>query len=222
MPRRRTIPRIAIAPIHGIQPSWKPRHSRPCGCSRVPALVSGMEIRPVIFEFCLNSASSLTESAVGFLPLGDCCAKEGAESGARLIAATKVKARIVKPVFTEPFSLFLLRSDRDRFAIRRLPAPSTGAVAAFDHAFLVNSRDDVAVAGKQRFGRAHLRAKRQFPLRQAIRAVFHVFGFREVSLGTARAIGAFVHLAARTEIPDARILRRAERAGVEAITAADA
>src|SRR5947209_10476634 len=99
------MPRMAIAPIHGIQPSWKPRHSRPCGCSSVAAFVSGIEIRPTILEFCLNNASSLTESAVGFLPLGLPCAKAGAESGVRLIAATKIKARIVKPVFTEPLSL---------------------------------------------------------------------------------------------------------------------
>src|SRR5712672_3551432 len=39
---------------------------------------------------------------------------------------------------------------------------------------------------------------------------------------SAGAIGALVHLAARAEIADARILRRAERAGVEAVAAADA
>src|SRR6185369_7719528 len=38
----------------------------------------------------------------------------------------------------------------------------------------------------------------------------------------AGAIGALVHLAARTEVADLRILRRAERAGVEAVAAADA
>src|SRR5205085_9631798 len=55
-----------------------------------------------------------------------------------------------------------------------------------------------------------------------VAAVLDVFGLRVVDLRTARAIGAFVHLAARAEIPDARILRRAERAGVEAVAAADA
>src|SRR5207344_1242360 len=39
---------------------------------------------------------------------------------------------------------------------------------------------------------------------------------------TAGAIGAFVHLAARAEVADLGVLRRAERAGVEAIAAADA
>src|SRR5947209_5253750 len=160
------MPRIAMAPTQGIQPSWKPRHSRPCGCSRVAAFASGIVIRPVIFEFCLNSASSLTESAVGFLPLGDCCANDGAASGANAIAATKNRARIVKPVFTEPLSCFRRRLDRDRFAIRRLPAPGAGAVAALDHPLLVDLRDDVAIPSEQRLGRAHFRAKRQFPFRE--------------------------------------------------------
>src|SRR6185503_20876346 len=38
----------------------------------------------------------------------------------------------------------------------------------------------------------------------------------------AGAEGALVHLAARTEVADLRILRRAERASIEAIAAADA
>src|SRR5205814_9941163 len=42
-------------------------------------------------------------------------------------------------------------------------------------------------------------------------------GFRATS-----AIGAFIHLAARAEIAHPRVLRRPERAGVEAIAAADA
>src|SRR5262249_19152325 len=41
-------------------------------------------------------------------------------------------------------------------------------------------------------------------------------------LGAARAVGALVHLAARAEVADLRILRRSERAGVEAVAAADA
>src|SRR5439155_13597956 len=43
-----------------------------------------------------------------------------------------------------------------------------------------------------------------------------------VGLRAARAIRAFVHLAARAEVADLGILRRAERARVEAIAAADA
>src|SRR5262249_56386646 len=82
--------------------------------------------------------------------------------------------------------------------------------------------DDAAVARQERLGRAHFRAQRQLALGQAIGAVFHEFGLAAVGLRTARAIGAFVHLATRTEVADPRILRRAERAGVEAIAAADA
>ena len=60
------------------------------------------------------------------------------------------------------------------------------------------------------------------PSDEPVGAVFLVLDRRVVGLGPAGAIGAFVHLAARAEIADARILRRAERAGVEAIAAADA
>src|SRR5262249_7516592 len=43
-----------------------------------------------------------------------------------------------------------------------------------------------------------------------------------VRLGAAGAVGALVHLAARAEVADLRVLRRAERAGIEAVAAADA
>src|SRR6202008_1316311 len=43
-----------------------------------------------------------------------------------------------------------------------------------------------------------------------------------VGLRAAGAEGALVHLAARTEVADLRILRRAERTRVEAVAAADA
>src|SRR5260370_33251608 len=107
-------------------------------------------------------------------------------------------------------------------AVRGFPSPCAGAVAALHHPFLVDLGDDLAVAGQQRFGRAHLRAHRQLALGETIGAVFVVFLRRVVGLGPAGAIGALVHLAAGAEIADARILRRAERAGVEAIAAADA
>src|SRR5262245_33963038 len=116
----------------------------------------------------------------------------------------------------------LLLLGRDRLTIGRLPTPGAGAVAALDHALLVDLRDDLAVAGQQRFGRAHLRAQRQLALRQAIGAVLLVLRQRAVRLRSAGAIGAFVHFAARAEVADPRILRRAERTGVEAIAAADA
>src|SRR5581483_8390224 len=117
---------------------------------------------------------------------------------------------------------FVLWSGRDRFAISRLPTPGARAIAAAGDALLVDLRDDIAVTGEQRLGRAHLRAKRQLAFRQAVAAVSFIFGGRIVLLRFAGAECAFVHFAARTEIADARILRRAERAGVEAVAAADA
>src|SRR5260370_381472 len=104
---------------------------------------------------------------------------------------------------------------RDLFAVRGFPAPCAGAVAALHHPFLVDLGDDLAVAGQQRFGRAHLRAHRQLALGETIGAVFVVFLRRVVGLGPAGAIGALVHLAAGAEIAYARVLRRAERAGVD-------
>src|SRR5215471_21527944 len=124
--------------------------------------------------------------------------------------------RTVSPRYRRP------ASNRDRVAIGGLPSPGAGAVAALGDPLLVDLGDDLAVARQERLGRAHFRAQWQLALGQAIGAVFHEFGLAAVGLRTARAIGAFVHLAARTEVADARILRRAERARVEAISAADA
>src|SRR5262249_24431035 len=73
-----------------------------------------------------------------------------------------------------------------------------------------------------RLGRAHFRAQRQLARGQPVGAVFLVLFLRAVGLGAAGAIGALVHLAAGAEIAHLRILRRAERARVEAIAAADA
>src|SRR5690606_29975490 len=74
----------------------------------------------------------------------------------------------------------------------------------------------------QRLGRAHLGAERQLALGQPVGAVYLVLFLGVVGLGTAGAEGAFVHLPAAAEIADLRILRRAERTGVEAVAAADA
>src|SRR5262249_53186615 len=109
-----------------------------------------------------------------------------------------------------------------RFPISGLPAPGARAVAALHHPLLVDLGDDLAVAGEQRLGRAHLGAQRQLALGEAVRAVFLVLDRAVIGLRPARAIGALVHLAARSEVADAWILRRPERAGVEAIAAADA
>src|SRR5262245_44055707 len=111
---------------------------------------------------------------------------------------------------------------RDRLAIGGLPSPRARAVAALHHPPLVDLGADLAVTGEQRLGRAHLGAQRQLALGKAVGAVLLVFGRAAVGLRSARAIGALVHLAARAEIADARILRRAERTGVEAVSAADA
>src|SRR4029077_13616721 len=104
----------------------------------------------------------------------------------------------------------------------RLPPPRAGAVAALEHALLVDLGDDLAVAGEQRLGRAHLGAQRQLALRDTVGAVLLLFLLGAVGLGAAGAEGALVHLAARAEVADLRILWRAERAGVEAVAAADA
>src|SRR6185437_1271970 len=173
------------------------------------------------FSSC-KSCCSCTAAAFG-LTLAGCCARTGetAISTKRKIAAPKKVPSRARSLVIFRSSLFA-RSDLDRFVIGRLPAPGTGAVAAFHHAFLVNLRDDFAVAGEQGLRRAHLGAKRQLALRKTVGAVFRVFGGGVVGFRPARAEGAFVHLAARAEIADARILRRAERTGVEAVTAADA
>src|SRR5262249_43030619 len=113
-------------------------------------------------------------------------------------------------------------SGLDRLAICGLPTPRTGAVAALQHALFVNLGDNLTVARKQRLGRAHLGAKRQLALGKPVGAVFLILLLAAVGLGAAGAVGAFVHLAAGAKIADLRVLRRAERTGVEAIAAADA
>src|SRR3977135_3737986 len=111
---------------------------------------------------------------------------------------------------------------RNPFPIGGRPAPGAGTVAAPDDTFLVDLGDDLAVAGEQRFGRAHLSAERQLALGQTVGAVLLVLGPRAIRLGSARAIRALVHLAARADITDLGVLWGTERAGVEAIAAADA
>src|SRR5258707_4814479 len=113
-------------------------------------------------------------------------------------------------------------SNRNALVIGGDPTPCARTVAALHHALLVDFGDDRAIARQQRLGRAHLGANRQLALGETVGAVFGVFGRRRVGLRSAGAIGALVHLAAGAEIADLRILRRAERAGVEAVAAADA
>src|SRR5258707_1510151 len=108
--------------------------------------------------------------------------------------------------------------------IRGQPAPRAGPIAASQYALPVNLSDDFAIAREQRLGRAHLGAQRQLAFAEPVGAVFRKLLGAAGSLvsATTGAIGAFVHLAARTKIADHRILRRPERAGIEAIAAADA
>src|SRR5438876_9645499 len=97
-------------------------------------------------------------------------------------------------------------SRRDGLAIRHLPAPGAGAIAALGDALLVDLRDDLAVAGQERLGRAHLGAQRELPFGEAVGAVFLIFGHAAVGLRSAGAERALVHLAARAEIADPGIL----------------
>ena len=106
--------------------------------------------------------------------------------------------------------------------VRGAPAPDLGTLAAPRHALAVDVGNHVAVAAEQRLGRAHLGAGRQLALGEPVAAVLLELRFAAVRLGPARAEGALVHLAAHAEGARLRELRCAERAGVEAIAAADA
>src|SRR6476646_6181973 len=66
------------------------------------------------------------------------------------------------------------QSGRDVLVVGGLPTPGAGAVAAPRHPLLVDLGDDVAVAGQERLGRAHLGAQRQLAFGQAVGAVFLV------------------------------------------------
>src|SRR5215471_4751826 len=216
----------------------------------VQAFWSGMVQRPEIRSSSLNSWSSLTELAVGLTELSGlrCCAPAGAATATtsasarapsmkRMRAVSLVILQLPPSIMSSPAKPPPARAAgakmgtragasgslrRDRLAIGGLPAPGAGAVAALDHPLLVDLRDDLAVAGQQRLGRAHLGAERQLALGQTIGAVLLVFLLGAVRLRSARAIGALVHLAARAEVADLGILRGAERTGVEAVAAADA
>src|SRR6201991_4087464 len=113
-------------------------------------------------------------------------------------------------------------SDINALVIGRLPAPCARTIAALYHALLVDFGNDGAIAGKQRLGRAHLGANRQFALDKTIGAILGVFCRRIVVFRSTCAVSALVHLAARAEVSDLRILGCTERTGVEAISAADA
>src|SRR5689334_6847086 len=115
-----------------------------------------------------------------------------------------------------------LASRCDRFAVGGLPSPCAGTVAAPRHTFLVDLGNDVAVAREQRLGRAHLGAQGQLAFGQPVGTVFLELFLAAVGVRAAGTEGALVHLATRPEVTDLRILRRAEWASVEAVTAPDA
>src|SRR5262249_9457099 len=102
------------------------------------------------------------------------------------------------------------------------PAPSLTTLAATGHAIAKNVGEHIGVASEQRLGRAHFGAHRELALRKAIASVLLELLLRHVGLGTARAKGALVHLAAHAERAGLRKLWSAEGTRVEAVAAADA
>src|SRR6266481_2659469 len=183
-----------------------------------------MLTRPWIRLSSWRSCCSFTELAVGLT----CCAAAGIDTAT---SSTNAQAPSARRIYLPKDAISLLLdivalprrlSGPDRFAVGGLPAPGAGAVAALGDALLVDLGDDLAIAGQQRLGRAHFGTERQLTLGETVRAILLVFLFAAISLGAARAECAFVHLAARAEVADLRILRRTEGTGVEAIAAADA
>src|SRR5580704_6471445 len=204
---------------------------------RTLSLWSGMSIRPSIRGDCRSSVCSSTPLAVGLgEPSGlSCCAVEGVATSTAIKIATTPTTRRMRA--SNIVMGILLRGGRavfpprlargshlDALVIGGRPAPGAGAVTTRQYPLLVDLGDDLAVPGEQRFGRAHFRAQRQLSFEQPVGAVFLVFraAAGDFRAATAGAKGAFVHLAARAEIADARILGRSKWAGVEAIAAADA
>src|SRR5262245_30226839 len=92
-----------------------------------------------------------------------------------------------------------LASRCNRLAIGRLPAPRTGAVAAPGDALLIDLGNNVAIARKQRLGRAHLGTQRQLAFGQTVVAVLLELFLAAVGFRAAGTEGALVHLAARPE-----------------------
>src|SRR3982750_1729303 len=152
------------------------------------AFPSGIEMRPSSFCNCWRSCSSLTELAVGLALSGapaaagsrswPCCAVAGAPAPTTSVRASAARTArnawrayviaglpLLSLVEGKPAGGLPARSDGDGFAVGGLPAPRARAVAALDHTRLVDLRDDLAVAGEQGLGRAHLGAERQLALR---------------------------------------------------------
>src|SRR5882757_1901780 len=121
-----------------------------------------MEPRPCALLSSRSSCSSLIASWVGLT----CWALAGAASPAIMstaTAVTRIRIRAMSLVMVlSPCDRVSRRrgqhrmtqrrmatlSRRDGLAIRHLPAPGAGAVAALGDALLVDLRDDLAVAGE--------------------------------------------------------------------------
>src|SRR5581483_1015289 len=114
---------------------------------------------------------SFTALAVGLTELGCCAATGNAQATTKASASAPTIPRtcaisfaISLPPRSSPPGIAArvllpaprFSSGRNRLVIGGLPAPGAGAITALGHPLLVNLRDDLAIAGQQRFGRAHL------------------------------------------------------------------
>src|SRR5271154_5768812 len=99
-------------------------------------------------------------------------------------------------------SQFASSANRGSRVVGRHPAPGAGSVTTAKHALLINLRDDVAVTGQQRFGRAHFGAQGQLALREPVGAIFLELldAAARFCAAAARAESAFVHFAPGTEV----------------------
>src|SRR3569623_1071826 len=234
MTRMASMPRIAIPPIQRNVTLWKYRQSRPAGCSSTPDRLSGMLTRPCIRSNSFNSCCSWTARAVGSA-CGDCCAAAGMNDA---IIRKKAAAPVTKRRYLAKDTMSVLprmsfscalaqplqpsESRSDRLPVGCLPAPCAGAVTPLGHPFLVDQGNDFAVARQKRFGRTHLGALRQFSFGETIGAVLFIFLLAAFGFRAAGAERAFVHLTARSEVADLRVLRRAKGTSIETIAAANA
>src|SRR5258707_11869540 len=134
----------------------------------------GWSICPSMRGDCRSRVCSLTALASGSIGEACCGAWGGAANATRPATATAPRmkrARANRPVIAHPPVVLVRRHARAAsFAWRRLhcdplaigghPAPGPGAVAALDHALLVDLGDDLAVTRNQRLGPTHFGAQR--------------------------------------------------------------
>src|SRR6516165_10748295 len=75
----------------------------------------------------------------------------------------KRAARSARSLLCDPQHANSAQSGRNRLAVSCLPAPGTGAIPASRYALLVDLRDHLAIAGKQRLSRAVTTRRRLMP-----------------------------------------------------------